>query len=77
MFTTLLRPALRPTNSPIQHVRGALSLAVKWPKHEPNHLPVSPLRLRGMHKSDVSILTIITVFLNIAIYNVDKRITVK
>jgi hypothetical protein len=72
MFTRLLRPALKPTYSTIQHVRGALSLAVKWPEHEPNHLPVSPLRIRATHKSGVSILTIITVNLNIAIYNVDK-----
>jgi len=33
------RPTLRPTQPPSQWVPGALSSGVKWPGHEPDHLP--------------------------------------
>jgi hypothetical protein len=41
LFTTLSRPALRLTQSPIQWVPRALSLGVKWPGREANHSPPS------------------------------------
>jgi hypothetical protein len=37
------KPALGPTHPPIQWVPGALSLEVKRPGHEGNHLPPSIL----------------------------------
>jgi hypothetical protein len=41
LFTTASRPALRPTQSPIQWVPGALSLGVKRPRREADHSPPS------------------------------------
>jgi hypothetical protein len=42
IFTTTYRPALGPTQPPIQWLSGALSLGVKWPVHEADHsLPSS------------------------------------
>jgi hypothetical protein len=42
LFTIASRPALGPTQSPIQWVPRALSLGVKWQGHEPDHsLPSS------------------------------------
>jgi hypothetical protein len=41
VFTTGSRTALGPTQSPIQWVPGALSLRVKWPGREADHLPPS------------------------------------
>jgi hypothetical protein len=38
-FTTASRPALGPTQSPIQWVPGALSLGVKQPVREADHSP--------------------------------------
>jgi hypothetical protein len=39
LFSTSSRPALRPTQPPIQCVPEALSLRVKWPGPEAEHLP--------------------------------------
>jgi hypothetical protein len=41
LFTTVSRPALKPTQPPIRWVRGALSLEVKQLKHEADHSPPS------------------------------------
>jgi len=42
LSTTASRPALGSTKfSPIQWVRGALSLGVKWPRREAHHCPPS------------------------------------
>jgi hypothetical protein len=42
LFTTASRPALRPTQPPIQWVKGAFSLGVKQPVFEAKHsLPSS------------------------------------
>jgi hypothetical protein len=60
-FTTASRPALGPTQSPIQWVRGVPSLGVKRPECEADHSPpssaevnnarnytsISPIRLHG------------------------------
>jgi hypothetical protein len=62
LLTTESRPALGPTQPPIQWVTGALSLGVKRPGREADHLPSScvkvnnewrytptpPIRLRGV-----------------------------
>jgi hypothetical protein len=62
LFTTASRMVLRPTQPPIQWVLGALSLGVKRPGREADHLPPSsaevknawsytstpPIRLHGM-----------------------------
>jgi hypothetical protein len=62
LFPTAFRPALRPTQSPIQWVSGALSLGVKQPGREADHSPPSspavknvrsytstpPIRLHGV-----------------------------
>jgi hypothetical protein len=62
LFTTASRPALVPTEPPIQWVRGTLSLAVKRPGREADHSPPSsaevenvwsytstpPIRLKGV-----------------------------
>jgi hypothetical protein len=37
LFTTVSRPALEPTQPPIQWVPGALSLGVKLPEREADH----------------------------------------
>jgi hypothetical protein len=41
LFTTASRPALEPTQPPIQWVPGALSLGVKRPVREVQHSPPS------------------------------------
>jgi hypothetical protein len=41
LFTTASRPALRPTQPPIQWIPGALSLRVKRPGREADHSPPS------------------------------------
>jgi hypothetical protein len=62
LFTTASRPALGPTQPPIQLAQGALSLGVKRPWREAEHTPPSsadfkntwsytatpPVRLHGM-----------------------------
>jgi hypothetical protein len=45
-FTTASRPALRPTQPPIQWVPGALSLAVKQLGHEADHSPPSSTEVK-------------------------------
>jgi len=40
------RLALGPTQPPIQWVPGALSLGVKWPGHEADHLPLSSAKVK-------------------------------
>jgi hypothetical protein len=49
LSTTVSRPALEPTQPPIQGVPGALSLGIKWPVHKANHsLHLVPRsRMRG------------------------------
>jgi hypothetical protein len=39
LFTTASGPALGPTQPPIQWVKRALPLAVKWPRREADHSP--------------------------------------
>jgi hypothetical protein len=39
LFSALSKPALRPTQPPIQWVLGPLSLGVKLPVHEADHTP--------------------------------------
>jgi hypothetical protein len=41
LFITVSRPALGPTQRPIQWVPGALSLGVKRPEHEADNSPPS------------------------------------
>jgi hypothetical protein len=41
LFTTAFRPALGPTQPPIQWVPGALSLGVKRPGRQADHSPPS------------------------------------
>jgi hypothetical protein len=41
LFATVYRPALEPTQPPIQWVPGALSLGVKRPGRESDHSPLS------------------------------------
>jgi hypothetical protein len=47
LFTTAFRPALGPTQSPIQWVTGALSLGVKLPRREADHSPPSSAEVRN------------------------------
>jgi hypothetical protein len=49
LFTTASRPALGPTQPPIQLVQGTLSLGVKRPKREADHSPSSSaeVKIRG------------------------------
>jgi hypothetical protein len=46
-FTTVSRPALGPTQSPIQWIRGALTLWVKLPGRETNHSPPSSAEVKN------------------------------
>jgi len=41
------RPAVGPTQLPIQWVRGALSLRVKWPGRETNHSPTTSAEVKN------------------------------
>jgi hypothetical protein len=47
LFITTSRPAPRPTQPPIQWVRGTLSLGVKWPGREADHLPPSSTEVKN------------------------------
>jgi hypothetical protein len=46
LFTTASRPALGPTKPPIQWIPGVLSLGVKWPGREADHLPQSSAEVK-------------------------------
>jgi hypothetical protein len=46
-FTTASRPALGPTQSPIQWVPGTLSLGVKWPVCEADHSPPTSAEVKN------------------------------
>jgi hypothetical protein len=46
LFTTMSRMALGPTQLPIHWVPGALSMVVKWPGHEADHLPLSSAEIK-------------------------------
>jgi hypothetical protein len=46
LFTTASRPALRPTQPPIQWVPGALSLGVKRPVREADHSSASSAEVK-------------------------------
>jgi hypothetical protein len=46
LFTTASRTALGPTQPPIQWVLGALSLGVKRPGREADHLPPSIAKVK-------------------------------
>jgi hypothetical protein len=46
LFDNVSRPALRPTQPPIQWVPGALSLGVKRSEREANHSPPSSAELK-------------------------------
>jgi len=48
LFTTTSRIVLGPTQPPIQWVQGDLSLGVKQPGREADHLPPFPTRLDGV-----------------------------
>jgi hypothetical protein len=47
LFTTASRPALVPTQPPIQWVAGVLSLGVKRPGREANHSPPSSAEVKN------------------------------
>jgi hypothetical protein len=47
LLTTANRQVLRPTQSPIQRVTGALSLGVKWSGCEDDHSPPSSAEVRN------------------------------
>jgi hypothetical protein len=47
LFTTVFRTALESTQPPIQWVRGALSLGVKWQGREADHSPPSSAEVKN------------------------------
>jgi hypothetical protein len=47
LLTTVSRPALGPTQLPIQWVQGALPLGVKRPEREADHLPPSSAEVKN------------------------------
>jgi hypothetical protein len=47
LFTTASKPALVPTQPPIQWVLGAISLEVKRPGREANHSPPSTAKVKN------------------------------
>jgi hypothetical protein len=47
LFATASRPAVGPTQSPIQGVLGAVSTAVKRPGREANHSPLSNAEVKN------------------------------
>jgi hypothetical protein len=48
LFTTTSRPALRPTQPPIQWVLVALSPEVKWPGKEADHSPPRSVEVKNV-----------------------------
>jgi hypothetical protein len=47
LFTTMSRMAVGPTQPPIQWIPGALSLDVKWPRHDVDHSPPSSAKVKN------------------------------
>jgi len=47
LFTTASRPALEPTQRPIQYIPTALSLGVKQQRREADHSPLAPMLRMG------------------------------
>jgi hypothetical protein len=47
LFTTMSRLALGPSQPPVQWVQGALSLGVKWLRHEADHSPPSSAEVKN------------------------------
>jgi hypothetical protein len=47
LFTTASRPALGPTQPPIQWIPGALSLGVKLTRREADHSPPSSVEVKN------------------------------
>jgi hypothetical protein len=47
LFTIVSRPALRPTQDPVQRVPGTLSLGIKWPGREADHSPPSSAEVKN------------------------------
>jgi hypothetical protein len=47
LFTTVSRTALGPTQPPIQWVPGALSLGIKQPERQADHLPPSTAEVKN------------------------------
>jgi hypothetical protein len=47
LLTTASRPALGPTQPPVQWVQEALSLGVKRPGHEADHIPSSSAEVKN------------------------------
>jgi hypothetical protein len=47
LYTTASRPALGPTQPPIQWVPGALSLGVTWQGREADHSPQSSAEVKN------------------------------
>jgi hypothetical protein len=48
LFFTWSRPALGPTQSPIERVAGALSAGVKWHGRESDHSPPASAKVKKM-----------------------------
>jgi hypothetical protein len=47
LFTTVCRPALGPTQPPIQWIPGSLSLDVRWPVSKADHSPPSSAEVKN------------------------------
>jgi hypothetical protein len=48
LFTTAFRPALEPTQPPVQWVTGALSLGLRQPGRETDHSPSSTPEVKNV-----------------------------